>query len=508
MNIFEHINQFNDFVFKAFLSPNQLDANDYVLLCIDDNFINSYIKEYGKTSWETIINYLARNYENLIKYYCDDYIREQSKYPGFLWIIAIHIYAAYKINKKGYYKSLTTLLNGDDKYQKYLEKKLPEYTKILWLNCYKDYLYRCSYKYFLGSETLSKPHFAVRFAKSQLYLNNNDIKILTNFVHNNIVKLNSNTYTDYITYMPQSLANKITSIKDKKFDDYINSFINVLKEETDNIKISTIYIQPNNAAYDVKPTLYLTTYNDEISFMRNNKDISYTEVLQKQKYRLLEKDMQYDDTWVILDINTKFKEIVELEQYNNTYAICYIGDKVPQDFDIIEQPSIYDKEKNISMYILSKDDIEFLDNDLIFDIKLFKLSGGISVGYRKWLYGAGPIIDFFNKDYSNYINNIEINGNKQAIGKDYFVKQKPGIYELSILNKRVKSEIVSFNMQDNYDTYNNIGWKVNVNELPSIVEENWIIQGLNINIDKKQKNEKNKIYKYILENFGLKYVRE
>lgn len=132
MNIFEHINQFNDFVFKAFLSPNQLDANDYVLLCIDDNFINSYIKEYGKTSWETIINYLARNYENLIKYYCDDYIREQSKYPGFLWIIAIHIYAAYKINKKGYYKSLTTLLNGDDKYQKYLEKKLPEYTKILW----------------------------------------------------------------------------------------------------------------------------------------------------------------------------------------------------------------------------------------------------------------------------------------------------------------------------------------------------------------------------------------
>lgn len=76
MNIFEHINQFNDFVFKAFLSPNQLDANDYVLLCIDDNFINSYIKEYGKTSWETIINYLARNYENLIKYYCDDYIRE------------------------------------------------------------------------------------------------------------------------------------------------------------------------------------------------------------------------------------------------------------------------------------------------------------------------------------------------------------------------------------------------------------------------------------------------
>lgn len=355
---------------------------------------------------------------------------------------------------------------------------------------------------------MSKPHFAVRFAKSQLYLNNNDIKILTNFVHNNIVKLNSNTYIDYITYMPQSLANKITSIKDKKFDDYINSFINVLKEETDNIKISTIYIQPNNAAYDVKPTLYLTTYNDEISFMRNNKDISYTEVLQKQKYRLLEKDMQYDDTWVILDINTKFKEIVELEQYNNTYAICYIGDKVPQDFDIIEQPSIYDKEKNISMYILSKDDIEFLDNDLIFDIKLFKLSGGISVGYRKWLYGAGPIIDFFNKDYSNYINNIEINGNKQAIGKDYFVKQKPGIYELSILNKRVKFEIVSFNMQDNYDTYNNIGWKVNVNELPSIVKENWIIQGLNINIDKKQKNEKNKIYKYILENFGLKYVRE
>lgn len=349
------------------------------------------------------------------------------------------------------------------------------------------------------------PHFAVRFAKSQLYLNNDDMKMLTNFVHNNIDKLNSNTYTDYITYMPQSLANKITNIKDKMFDDYINSFINVLKEDNTS-KTSVTPTKPYDIVYNEKSTLYITACNDEILFMRNNKEISHTEVFQKQTYRLLEKDMQYDDTWIILDTNSKFREIDEIELYNNTCAICYIGDKAPQEFDIIEQATIYDKEKNISMYILSKDDIELLDNDL-FDYNEFKLSGGLSVGYRKWLYGAGPIIEFSNKD-NNYLNNIEINDNKLAIKKDYFVQQKPGIYTLSILNKTVKFEIVSFDMQDKYDAYNNVGWQSNINEFPSIVEENWIIQGLNINIEEQQKKEKNKIHQYILEKFGLKYVRE
>ena len=501
----EYINQFNDFVIDTFLSSDKLNANDYVLLCIDTNFISSYIKTYGQSSWDTMIDYLSRNYENVIEYYCDDYIKEPSKYPGFLWIIAIHIYAAYKIKKKGYYHSLTKLLKGDDEYQKYLEKKLPEYTKLLWLTCYKDYLNRHSYKYFLGPERLSQSYFAVWFPKSQLYLNNDDMKMLTNFVHNNIDKLNSNTYTDYIAYMPQSLANKITKIKDKMFDDYINSFINVLKEDkNNNSKTPVTPTKPNNTVYNAKSTLYITACNDKISFMRNNNDITYTEVFQKQTYRLLEKDTQYDDTWIILDINSKFKEIDEIELYNNTYAICYIGDKAPKEFDIIEQPTITDKDKNISMYILSKDDIEILDNDL-FDYKEFKLSGGISVGYRKWLYGAGPIIDFLGQDY---INNIEINDNNLVIRKDYFVNQKPGKYELSINNKIVRFEIVSFNMQDKYESYNNIGWKVNINEFPSIVEENWVIQGLNINIDKQQKKEKNKIHQYVLEKFGLKYVRE
>ncbi len=503
MNTCEYINQFNDFVIDTFLSSDKLNANDYVLLCIDTNFINSYIKKYGQSSWDTMIDYLSRNYENVIKYYCNDYIKY--KYPGFLWIIAIHIYAAYKINRKGYYHSLTTLLKGDDDYQKYLEKKLPEYTKLLWLTCYKDFLNRYSYKYFLGTETLSMPHFAVRFAKSQLYLNNDDMKMLTNFVHNNIDKLNSNTYTDYVTYMPQSLVNKITNIKDKMFDDYINSFINVLKEDNTS-KTPVTPTKPNNTVYNAKSTLYITAYNDEIVFIRNNKEISHTEVFQKQTYRLLEKDKQYDDTWIILDTNSKFREIDEIELYNNTCAICYIGDKAPQEFDIIEQATIYDKEKNISMYILSKDDIELLGNNL-FEINEFKLSGGLSVGYRKWLYGAGPIIEFSNKD-NNYLNNIEINDNKLAIRKDYFVQQKPGIYTLSILNKTVKFEIVSFDMQDKYDTYNNVGWKVDINEFPCIVEENWLIQGLNIKIDKQQKKEKNKIHQYILEKFGLKYVRE
>lgn len=505
MNECEYINQFNDFVINTFLSSDKVKANDYVLLCIDDNFIHSYIEKYGKTSWIIIINYLSRNYVKVINDYCSDYIKETSKYPGFLWIIAIHIYAAYKIKKKGYYHSLTKLLKGDDEYQKYLEKKLPEYTKRLWLTCYKDYLNRHSYKYFLGPERLSQSYFAVWFPKSQLYLNNNDMKMLTNFVHNNIEKLNSNTYTDYIKYMPQSLANKITNIKDKMFDDYINSFINILKEDkNNNSKILVTPTKPNDTVYNVKYTLYITVDNDEILFMRNNKEISYIEVFQKQTYRLLEKDMQYDDTWIVLDTNRKFKEIDEIELYNNTYAICYIGDKALKEFDIIEQATIYDKEKNISMYILSKDDIEILDNDL-FDYNEFKLNGGISVGYRKWLYGAGPIIDFLGQDY---VNNIEINNNNLVIRKDYFVNQKPGKYELLINNKIVRFEIVSFDMQDKSDSYSNIGWKVNINEFPNIVEENWLIQGLNIKIDKKQKKEKNKIHQYILENFGLKYVRE
>lgn len=504
MNKCEHINQFNDYVIGAFLSPNKLNTNDYILLCIDDKFINSYIKEYGKISWDIIIAYLSRNYENAIKDYCDDYIYASNKYPGFLWIIAIHVYAAYKIKKNGYYKSLTKLLKGDDEYQKYLEKKLPEYTKLLWLICYKDYLNRHSYKYFLGPERLSQSYFAVWFPKSQLYLNNNDIKTLTNFVHNNIDRLDSNTYIDYITYMPKSLANKITNIKDKMFDDYLNSFINFLKEDKNNNSKTITPAKPNNIVYNEKSTLYITAYNDEILFMRNNKEISYIEVFQKQTYRLLEKDMQYDDTWIILDTNSKFREIDEIELYNNTYAICYIGDKAPQEFDIIEQPTITDQEKNISMYILSKDDIEILDNDL-FDYNEFKLSGGISVGYRKWLYGAGPIIDFFGQDY---VNNIEINDNNLAIRKDYFVNQKPGKYELSINNKIVRFEIVSFDMQDKYDVYNKVGWQSNINEFPSIVEENWLIQGLNIKIDEQQKKEKNKIHQYILEKFGLKYVRE
>lgn len=501
----EYINQFNDFVIDTFLSSDKLNANDYVLLCIDTNFINSYIKKYGQSAWETIIDYLSKNYENVIEDYCDDYIREPSKYPGFLWIIAIHIYAAYKIKKKGYYHSLTMLLKGDDEYQKYLEKKLPEYTKLLWLTCYKDYLNRHSYKYFLGPERLSQSYFAVWFPKSQLYLNNNDMKILTNFVHNNIDKLNSNTYTDYITYMPQLLASKIINIKDKMFDDYINSFINVLKEDN-NSTTPVTPTKPNNTVYNAKSPLYITAYNGEILFMRNNKEIPYIEVFQKQTYRLVEKDTQYDDTWIILDTNSKYREIDEIELYNNTYAICYIGDKAPKEFDIIEQATIYDKEKNISMYILSKDDIELLGNKL-FEINEFKLSGGLSVGYRKWLYGAGPTIEFPNKD-NNYLNNIEINDNKLAIRKDYFVNQKPGKYELSINNKIVRFEIVSCDMQDKSDSYNNIGWKVNINEFPSIVEENWLIQGLNIKIDEQQKKEKNKIHQYILEKFGLKYVRE
>ena len=471
-------NNINTLIFEHF--KNNSLGSDTLIMAFDDNDLGR-ISGVLKISKEELIKVISKEGEDN----WDIFLNEGELIPLCYGLIALQILCASRMEYGKYNELLADKLSIT---QSSLQNVFTDYQDRLWKTARK-HIESTGYQVSFPSSS-SGPHRYVKYPKSQAYLNQKDLEILSGLFFHRRLKphinislldfveiLEINFFIDIPKQFITSHTKKVRSQIEFKQDVFQKQLYNYYVNWNGEMKLEggTLGTVPLSKLFVDESKGFFTINNNQeyrIEFDSGFKEtlLKFNIIKNSDRFILLKREPSWGDFEEVKKVQIGDEVIIVVLKPNLSVYNFLIETEVPK-------LSILNENIFVFQFDIENHHIEGLQNCISTNHFSIEWFGGIKIDRNTYLKGFGPLYRVVEKC------TIVINGRFKKLLKDDVLNLQNlqnGEYKIQPMNSRKISFSVGDSSYKNYSDNNIYGW--NFKSLrPSNID--WNISGLRLNKD-------------------------